>query len=226
MKILFQGDSLTDAGRVREETRPNCNLGTGYVNMICGRLIGGNPGAGYLVYNRGVNGNRVVDLYARWIEDTLNMEFDVLSLMCGINDVGFGLRMHQGSDPERFEFIYDRMLWEVKNTHPHAKLVLVEPFVFRMKYMDETFGEDVDRDWDIWRGEVRARGAVVKKLAEKYGAVFVPTFDRFEELCQIYPAETFSMDCIHLTPAGNHMLTEWWMEAVQNSGILPENDNG
>ncbi len=220
MKILFQGDSLTDTGRSRTETRPNRNLGDGYVNMICGRLLGANPGGAYEICNRGIAGNRISDMYGRWMEDALNLEFDVLSVLCGVNDVGFGLRMHQGSDPVRFEFIYDRMLQEVQETHPDARLVLVEPFVFRMKYMDETYGEDVDRDWTLWRTEVRERGAVVRKLAEKYGAVFVPMFDVFEALCEQYPGETFSMDCIHLTPAGNDILAREWLKRTEQAGIL------
>lgn len=221
MKILFQGDSLTDAGRDREEMRPNRNLGSGYVNMICGRLVGEDPGAGYEIYNRGINGNRVSDLYGRWIEDGLKPAYDVLSILCGINDVGFGLRMQQGSDPVRFEFIYDRMLQEVREARPAAKLVLVEPFVVRMKYMDGTYGEDVDRDWDVWQREVRARGSVVRKLAEKYGAVFVPMMDLLEELCAAYPAEVFSVDCIHLTPAGNDLLARQWLKCVRAAGVLP-----
>ncbi len=220
MKILFQGDSLTDAGRDRAEVCPNRGLGGGYVNMICGRLIGEDPGAGYEIYNRGINGNRVSDLYGRWMEDALNLKFDVLSLLCGINDVGFGMRMQQGSNPARFAFILERMLQEVAETHPAAKIVLVEPFVFRMKYMDEHYGEDVDRDWEIWRKEVRARGTEVKKLAEKYGAVFVPMFDVFEALCEQYPPEVFSLDCIHLTPAGNDILARAWLKAVRQAGIL------
>ena len=63
MKILFQGDSLTDCGRARDIDRPNRRLGDGYVNMICGELVGGDPEAGYEIYNRAVSGNRIADMY-------------------------------------------------------------------------------------------------------------------------------------------------------------------
>ena len=220
MKILFQGDSLTDAGRSREETRPNVHLGNGYVNMIAGRLIAENPGAGYEIYNRGINGHRVADLYARWIEDALNPEYDVLSILCGINDVGFGLRLNCGSSAERFEMIYDLMLTEVRQTHPEAKLVMVEPFIFKMKYPDGPRGFDIYEGWETWSGEIRKRGAAARRLAQKHGALYVEMFDLFEQLSAGYGPETFSLDCIHLTPAGNAVLAGRWIEEVRKAGYI------
>lgn len=215
MKILFQGDSLTDTGRKRDETRPNVNLGNGYVNMIAGQLIAENPGAGYEIYNKGINGNRVADLYARWIEDTLNPEYDLLSILMGVNDVGFGLRLNCGSSAPRFERIYDMMLSEVKETHPQAKIVIVEPFIFKMKYPDGPRGFDIYEGWETWSSEIRKRGAAARRLSEKHGALFIEMFDEFEALSAKYAPEIFSLDCIHLTPAGNAILAKRWIEAVK-----------
>lgn len=220
MKILFQGDSLTDCGRDRNNERPNVHLGNGYVNMICGELIGADPQAGYEVYNRGVGGNRIADMYARWIEDALNPEYDLLSILCGVNDVGFAQRMNRGSDAERFEFIYDRMLEEVKKTHPQARIMLIEPFLFRFAYQDGLGGCDIDRDWDIWSSEIRKRGAAARRLAKKHGALFVPMFDHFETLSAQFGAQTYSIDCIHLTPAGNYILARRWMEAAREHAMI------
>ena len=220
MKILFQGDSLTDAGRRRDETRPNVGLGNGYVNMIAGQLIAENPGAGIEIYNRGVSGNRIADLYARWIEDALNPEYDLLSILMGVNDVGFGLRLNCGSSAERFEKIYDMALSEVRETHPDAQIVIVEPFIFKMKYPDGPRGFDIYEGWETWRSEVRKRGAAARRLAEKHGALFIELFDRFEELSGAYSPETFSMDCIHLTPAGNAVLAKTWIEEVKKAGYI------
>lgn len=220
MKILFQGDSLTDCGRARDNDKANVHLGNGYVNMICGELVASNPQAGYEVYNRGIGGNRIADLYARWIEDALNPEYDLLSMLCGVNDVGFGLRLNCGSDAERFEDIYDRMLGEVKKTHPEARLLLVEPFLFRMPHQDGPRGDDINRDWDIWSREIRKRGAATERLARKYGAVFLPMFDHFEALSAQFGPQTYSIDCIHLTPAGNHVLARRWIDAARENGLI------
>lgn len=220
MKILFQGDSLTDSGRSRNETKPNSGLGSGYVSMICGELISSDPGAGYEVYNRGIGGNRVADAYARWIEDALNPEYDMLSILLGVNDVGFGLRLNCGSDEARFEKIYDAMLCEVRQTHPEAKIVIVEPFIFKMKHEDGPRGCDVYEDWETWSSEVRKRGAAAKRLAEKHGALFIETFDEFEALSAAYAPELFSVDCIHLTPAGNALLAKKWIAEVKKAGWI------
>lgn len=108
--ILFQGDSITSAGRNRTDAPMNYSLGDGYVTMIAGELMSNHPEIDIL--NRGVGGNRIADMYGRWQEDTLNIDYNVLSILCGINDVGFKLRLGRGSDKDRFEFLYDRMLFE------------------------------------------------------------------------------------------------------------------
>ena len=117
-KILFQGDSLTDACRDKEckDVDTNKRLGVGYVNHVAAYLMTVNPEI--RVKNNGVNGNRIVDLYARWTEDTLNEEFDLLGILCGVNDVGFQLRLNRGVETEKYRYIYDRMLYEaVSYTH-------------------------------------------------------------------------------------------------------------
>ena len=99
MKILFQGDSVTDAGRNKSIDEPNIWLGGGYVNMIYEKIKSLIPGVEVL--NRGVYGNKSTDMYARWRVDTLNIDFDVLSILCGVNDVGFERRLGIGNDIEK-----------------------------------------------------------------------------------------------------------------------------
>lgn len=209
MNILFQGDSITDSGRDRTVDVPNVNLGVGYVNLLAARITCDNPNVN--VYNRGVSGNRICDMYARWIEDTLNIDFDILSVMNGINDIGFQLRMGRGADKDKFKFVYDRMLFEVKEKKPDAKLVIIEPFLVR-KYMGEN-GGDIYNDWDVWHKEITERAGVCKELAEKYDAIFVPLADEFAKLSKEYGPDVWSMDCIHPTAAGHEVIARKWMEA-------------
>lgn len=212
MKILFQGDSVTDCGRDKAVTEPNQNLGMGYVNLLGARIVCENPDSE--VYNRGVSGNRICDMYARWIEDTLNIDFDILSVMNGINDIGFELRMGRGADKDKFRFVYDRMLFEVKEKKPQAKLVIIEPFIVR-KYMGED-GGDIYNDWDLWYGHMRERAGICKELAEKYEAIFVPLDAEFQRLSEKYGADAWSMDCIHPTPAGHEIIARKWMECCKD----------
>ena len=91
MLILFQGDSITDAGRSRDTQLPNTQLGSGYVKMVADTLRAEDESINIL--NHGVGGDRVPELQQRWAADTLNVKYDVLSILCGINDLGASLRV-------------------------------------------------------------------------------------------------------------------------------------
>ena len=217
-KILFQGDSLTDARRDKDGNDPQMKLGIGYVNLAAAWLVSHDPQI--RVMNHGVNGDRIMDLYARWIEDTLNVDFDLLSILCGVNDVGFQMRMNRGADEEKFSFIYDRMLYEVRKEKPEAKIVLCEPFLFRLKPEETESGKDIIENWDDWYSQIRRRSAIVRKLSEKYDALLVPSMDLFERACLRAPASHWSVDGVHLTLAGNALLAEEWIRCVKGAGYV------
>ena len=217
--ILFQGDSITDAGRSRSEQAVNSGLGTGYVTMIAGELGCKYPHIN--VVNRGVSGNRVADTYARWLEDMRNVEFDMIHILLGINDVGFQLRLNKGSDPERFEFIYDRMLQEVRATHPNAVIVLSQPFIQKRHFDHPQFGDDIYENWPQWEASVASNGEAVKRLAEKYNAIYVPMWDALKEAQKTMPVEDLTEDCVHLTARGNFVIAQAWLKAVE--GYIREN---
>lgn len=220
-KILFQGDSLTDACRDKEckDVDTNKRLGVGYVNHVAAYLMSVNPEI--RVKNNGVNGNRIVDLYARWTEDTLNEEFDLLSILCGVNDVGFQLRLNRGVETEKYRYIYDRMLYEVRERRPEAKIVLCEPFLFRLRPAEVSYGTDIIENWDTWYGEICRRAEVVDEMAEKYGALLVPSRRLFEDACRRAPGSHWSVDGIHLSPAGNGLLAREWLRCAEGAGYVP-----
>lgn len=213
MKILFQGDSITDAGRNKETQEPNVGLGGGYVNLIYEKLKQTNNDIEIL--NRGVFGNKTTDMYARWREDTLNINYDVLSILCGINDIGFERRLKIGNDIEKYEFVYDRMLYEAKQFNHKSRIILIAPFVFKVRHYDDLGKYDIYDDWDLWSADVEKEGEVVKKLAKKYDAVFVPAFEHFKELCQGNEWGNYSFDGIHLNDAGNKELADLWLDTVK-----------
>lgn len=210
VNILFQGDSLTDSCRAKNITEPNRGLGDGYVGLIAARLGCDRPDLHF--FNRGVSGNRIAEIYARWIEDTLNMEYDVLSILCGVNDVGFQLRLNRGADIDTFEWIYDRMLQEALKKRPAGRIVLCEPFLFRIK--DPSNQNDIYENWDLWYGKITQEAEVVDFLAEKYHAVLVRSRTLFENVCRRLPPEHLSVDGIHLRPAGCWLLAQEWIRCA------------
>lgn len=210
LKLLFQGDSLTDCGRDRTGNNPVAAYGYGYVNLIASRLMCDHPGT--VVYNRAYNGSRIADTYSRWIEDALNLDCDVLSILSGVNDIGFGIRMNQGADAKKFRFIYARMLEEALEKKPDVHLVLGEPFLFKIENNTPELGRDIVADWDVWNGQLSERRQIVRELAEEYHAVFVPFAGAFEKALAIAPPEHWSIDCIHATNAGHELMARTWLE--------------
>src|SRR5665213_406766 len=83
--FLFQGDSITDGNRSRNMDW-NHVLGHGYAYLIAARLWFDLPHKGFHFFNRGVSGNTVTDLAARWDNDTIALKPDVLSILVGVND--------------------------------------------------------------------------------------------------------------------------------------------
>lgn len=207
MNILFQGDSVTDAGRSRTV---DCNLGNGYVGEISRRLR--HTCAGLSIKNRGVGGNRIIDIYARWIEDTLTLDYDILSILCGINDVGYQLRAGIGVDNEKFEYIYDRMIYEALKKNPDAIIVLMTPFVLRVNTEDKdlSFSNDIYEDFDIWEKAVGEKSDIVKKISDKYKTRLVDLDHRFKNLDG--GTELYSADGIHPTVKGHKLIADEWLK--------------
>ena len=217
--ILFQGDSITDAGRNRSDQAVNSGLGDGFVTMIAGELGCKYPHIN--VVNRGMGGDRIVDVYRRWLEDMRNVEFDMISILVGVNDVGNTLRLNKGSDTERFAFIYDRMLEEVRQSHPEAKIVLCQSFLLRRDLAGTgkehpIFGNDICENYDHWAELLAEQTPVIRALAEKYDAIYVPFWEALKEAEKRMPAEDLIPDGGHMTARGNYILTQTWLRSVED----------
>ena len=203
-RILFQGDSITDAGRNREALpESNPGYGAGYPALVAARIFGDHLGNGYNIINRGISGNRVVDLYARWKKDCLNLNPDVLSILIGVNDTWHEKsESRNGVEVERYKLIYDMLLeWTVK-TLPEIKLVLMEPFVL------ETGAVSAD-----WLPEIAERGAVVKELAQKYNAIFIPCQQIISDAAAKAGADDLILrDGVHPSVMGHQVLADAWLK--------------
>jgi lysophospholipase L1-like esterase len=202
---LFQGDSITDGARSRNDDW-NHLLGHGYAYIVAGRLGAEYPDLGLRFANRGVSGHRVVDLYARWQEDAIALAPDVLSVMVGINDVGAGIADRGGVSAGRFEKIYRMMLQETRAALPRVLLVLCDPFVLPV-------GATKER-WPEWRAEVDRRIECVARLALEFRAVRVRGQELFDRALERAPAEYWLWDGVHPMPAGHELLARAWIEAV------------
>lgn len=203
--VLFQGDSITDGNRGRNSDL-NHVLGHGYQYILAGELYAENPGKSIEIYNRGISGNRVSDLYGRWQEDCLNLNPTVLSILIGINDIGFKYINGSGSDPDRYEKIYCRLLDEVLEQNPDTFIVIMEPF----------FGMSPDPDIHAhYIPRIEAIQKKAKSVAEKYNAVFVPLQDIFDNFAKEYDIFDALWDGVHPTTHGHQLIANRWKECVQ-----------
>lgn len=203
MKILFQGDSITDAGRVREN---EAHMGGGYPLFVKANLGFENPGK-YEFINRGISGNRVVDLYARIKKDIINLKPDVMSVLIGVNDVWHEFSRQEGIDADKFYKIYDMLIEEVKTALPDIKIMIMEPFVLK--------GTATEEHWEAFNAEVKKRAQMAKKIAEKYNLPFVELQKGFDQLAEKEEASYWLRDGVHPTEMGHEYIKNQWLEAFK-----------
>ncbi len=206
MKILFYGDSITDMGRNRENPgHPAFGYGMGYPNHIIGELAYNEPNK-YQFVNRGIGGNRIVDLYARIKADVWNHTPDVLSILVGVNDVWHEWGSQNGVEIDRFERVYRMLIEDTKANLPNVQLIICEPFVLKGSATDSEEGQ-----WEHFL-QVKEYAKVVAKLAKEYGIPFVALQDKFDELAEKHGAETYLYDGVHPTLAGARLIANAWLQ--------------
>lgn len=205
--ILFQGDSITDALRSRDNDQ---FAGNGYPTLVKAKLGYDEPGK-YTFLNRGISGNRVVDLYARIKIDLINLKPDVLSILIGVNDVWHEEEIKNGVDAAKFERIYDMLLDEVQEALPGIRLIILEPFVLHGKATENT--PEHPTRWEYFRDETPLRAAAAKRVAEKHGATFIPLQHLFDEACKLAEPAYWLHDGVHPTAMGHELIAREWLKA-------------
>lgn len=204
MKILFQGDSITDCGR-------GTGLGQGYPLLISARLGLDAPGK-HEFLNFGISGNRVVDVYARIKKDGWNHNPDVFSILIGINDVWHELGGGNGVAPAKFEKIYGMLIEEIKEALPEIKIMILEPFVLQG---GATFDPEDPTVWERFNGLVRENAAAAKRVAEKYDLPFIELQAGFDALTEKAPASYWLADGVHPTAMGHCFIKDRWLETFK-----------
>jgi lysophospholipase L1-like esterase len=200
--VLFQGDSITASGRSSSQTEPNkaAALGTGYPLPISAGLLHNYPTYGIWCFNRGVSGDSVPDLQARWETDTIALKPVVLSVLVGVNDF-----MHELDDGvgtvEDYEAGYTALLESTRAALPHILLAVLEPFALRTGMVDSTWFPAFD--------EYRAAAA---RVAQRVGALFIPLQQMFDDLSKLVAPAYWAADGVHPTLAGHNAIAECWRE--------------
>lgn len=204
MTILFQGDSITDAGRDRASYYANqvAGMGYGYVGQIAPELLGRHPEIDLRLYNRGVSGDKTDDLLNRWMEDCLHLRPTVLSLLVGVNDFWHTLEgkadMPVTEYKKNLKFLVKRTQAASKN----VKIIIGEPFIVKG-------GVLIDEKWDAFT----AYQSAARSVAEELGAVLLEYQTIFDEALEEAPADYWSNDGVHPTMAGAYLMRNAWLKA-------------
>ena len=208
-RILFQGDSITDCGRSREKLT---DTGKGYPQLVRASLGTDAPGA-YEFINRGISGNRVVDLYARIKQDFINLQPDYASIYIGVNDTWHEISGQNGVDTAEFDKIYTMLIEEVQAACPGIRLMLIAPYVLEGTATCNT--EECPDRLTRFRTDVAEKAEVTCRLAEKFGLPLIRLQPIFDQACKQAPPEYWAHDGVHPTPCGHELIKRAWLETFR-----------
>jgi lysophospholipase L1-like esterase len=221
-RILFIGDSITDGDRSRTGDE-NHALGDTYVRLIAARYGADHPLDDIRFMNRGINGDRVVDLEARWKGDCLELAPDILTILVGVNDAASVVELTippppraDGRPPKSlvtgglFVETYERLLNTCRSQLPKVKLVLGTPFVLPV--------DKIGRNWDLWKGEVDQRSESIRTLAKAHGASLLELQPLLDRAVTTSPAHFWMPDGVHPSAAGHQLLADEWMRVAKAMG--------
>ncbi len=206
--ILFQGDSITDAGRSRQNVHGHGAdaLGHGYACLTAAKLLALKPALNLTILNRGISGNKVPQLAERWQVDCLDLKPTVVSILIGVNDT-----WHAKNNPalavplDVYENVYRDLIEKTRQALPGVRLVLCEPFVFKCGAVNDTWFPEIDQRRDI-----------VAKLAHDHRCTFVAFQKALNDaLPRQSRLEYWLGDGVHPTLAGHEVLSQAWLKAVR-----------
>jgi lysophospholipase L1-like esterase len=203
--ILFQGDSITDGNRGRNQD-PNHILGHGYQFIIAADIASHEPERHTQFLNRGVSGSTVSDLTKRWQEDVVALKPDLLSILIGINDFTHVVDGRGAGTAADYERSYDALLTSTRQSLPTIRFVLGEPFILAVGKREP--------DYNKLSSGLRPYQEAVERLAMKYGAPIVRYQHLFDAACARAPASYWIWDGVHPTYAGHGLMATEWLNTV------------
>ena len=200
VKIVFQGDSVTDAGR---DKRNYHHMGNGYAKFASALIAEAHPDVDFEFINFGISGNRTSELFDRFYKDCLEFEPDVISILIGVNDVWHRHNIHKiATTDEQTKLNYTCILERIKR-ESNAKILMMTPYI-----LDHP-------DVQSMRAEVDTINVFIKELAAKYADAFVPLDELFDEAMKTQPqALYYSADGVHPNENGAKFIAKHYAEAM------------
>lgn len=196
VKVLFQGDSITDAGRRYEDPQ---SLGEGYAYYAAQALKERYPQTQFEFVNLGINGHQTKDLLERIQKDFVDVQPDILSIMIGINDVWHHAGERDWIDNDLFETRY-RDILEIVKSKTCAKIMMMEPFLIPVP------------DKQYFREDLAPKIEIIRKLARQYADAYLPTDGLAQSAIIGREPTDFASDGVHPTPWGAQCIGTWYAD--------------
>ena len=199
IKLLFQGDSITDAGR---DKRNYHDVGPGYPKYASEILTEEHPEIDFEFINFGISGNRTDQLFDRIKYDAVDLQPDIVSVLIGINDI-WHRAIGVGTTDAQIDLNYRCILDRLKN-ETNAKIMILSPYLL-----------DVD-DKPRMREGLKTVLPMIRKIADEYADVYVPLDELFEEALKTQPEPRFySGDGVHPNENGARFIGEHYAKAIE-----------
>ncbi len=201
IRILFQGDSITDWGRNYEEY---FSLGHGYVKFASDYIREMFPEKEFEFINRGIGGNKVVDLVNRLDSDFIEIQPDFVSILIGINDVWHLAGDRNWLPNDVFEAQYRTVLDAIKEK-TNAKIMILEPFVIPVE------------DKLHFREDLAPKIEIIRKLAREYACVYLPTDGLLNSAFIGDDPLSFAADGVHPTDKGAEFIGRMYAQFAREA---------
>lgn len=197
MKILFQGDSITDAGRDRDNIN---NLGGGYPFFAAKMIEEKYPHETFEFVNLGISGNRTCNLVERLQSDFIDINPDVISILIGVNDTWHCGETKNWLSNNEFEDNYRTVLKSIKEK-TKAKIIIIEQFLLPTD------------DKEHLRFDLNSKIVITRKLAREYADAFIPLDGLFAKALLLHPSSYWSEDGVHPNENGSKFIAEKYIES-------------
>ena len=202
IKLLFQGDSITDAGRDKRNYR---DMGKGYPKYAAELIAQNHPEVEFDFINFGIGGNRTCQLFDRLYKDGIEFQPDVISILIGINDIWhrYGGEKIATTDAQ-IETNYRAILERIKR-ETNAKIIILAPYV--LDYDNETR--------QAMREDLKTVLPIIRSLADEFADAYIPLDEIFAEALKTQPEPLYySGDGVHPNENGSRFIGEQYAKYI------------
>lgn len=199
MKILFQGDSITDAGRDRSDPH---NLGQGYPLYAAEFIKKDFPDIDFEFIDLGISGNQTKDLVERLQADFIDINPDIVSIHIGVNDTWHHAADRSWIPNEIFEERYRKVLSEIKEK-TNAKILIIEQYLLAVS------------DKEFFREDLNSKIDVTRKLAREFADYYIPLDGLLAQACIGIEPTHWSDDGVHPNKNGAEFIGRLYADAIK-----------